>query len=35
MAAPLFECDGARLLVGVAVLEVALRWEVVVDGGMD
>ena len=34
-AAPLGESGGAGLLVGVAVLEVALRWKVVVDRGMD
>ena len=34
-AAPLGESGGAGLLVGVAVLEVALRRKVVVDRGMD
>lgn len=34
-AAPLGESSGADLLVGVAVLKVALRWKVVVDRGMD
>jgi hypothetical protein len=34
-AAPLGESGGAGLLVGVAVLGVALRWKVVVDRGMD
>ena len=33
--APLCESGGAGLLVGVAVLEMALRWKVVVDRGMD
>jgi hypothetical protein len=33
--APLGESGGAGLLVGVAVLEVALRLKVVVDRGMD
>jgi hypothetical protein len=28
---PLRESDGAGLLAGAAVLEVALRWKVVVD----
>ena len=34
-AAPLGESGGAGLLVGGAVLEVALRWKVVVDRGMN
>jgi hypothetical protein len=34
-AAPLGESGGSGLLVGVAVLEVALRWKVVVDRGMN
>jgi hypothetical protein len=34
-AAPLGKSGGAGLLVGVAILEVALRWKVVVDRGMD
>ena len=34
-AAPLGESGGAVELVVVAVLEMALRWEVVVDRGMD
>ena len=34
-AAPLGESGGAGLLVGVAILEVALRRKVVVDRGMD
>jgi len=34
-AAPLSESGGAGLLVGVAILEVALRWKMVVDRGMD
>ena len=34
-AAPLGESGGAGLLVGIAILEVALRWKVVVDRGMD
>jgi hypothetical protein len=34
-AAPLGESGGAGQLVGVAILEVALRREVVVDQGMD
>lgn len=34
-AAPLGENGGAGLLVGAAVLEVSLRWKVVVDRGMD
>ena len=33
--APLVESGGAGLLGGVAVLEVALRWKVVVDRGLD
>jgi hypothetical protein len=34
-AAPLGKSGGAGLLVGIAILEVALRWKVVVDRGMD
>lgn len=34
-AAPLGESGGANRLGGVAVLEVELRWEVLVDRGMD
>jgi hypothetical protein len=34
-AAPLCESGGAGRLVGVAVLQVALRRKVVVDRGMD
>ena len=33
--APLSESGGAGLLVSVAVLEVALRWKVIVDRGMN
>lgn len=34
-AEPLCKSGGAGLLIGVAVLEMALRWKVVVDRGMD
>ena len=33
-AAPLGESGGTGLFVGVAIPEVAFRWEVVVDRGM-
>jgi len=32
--APLCESGGTGLFVGVAILELTLRWEVVVDRGM-
>lgn len=34
-AAPLCESGGASQLVAIAVLEVTLRWKVVVDRGVD
>lgn len=34
-AAPLGEGGGAGLFIGVAILEVAFRWEVVVGRGMN